>query len=107
MQHGRRVVVTGMGITCPIGNSVEESWHSARNGIGGIDYIKNWSPEKLTVKFGGEVKNFDVDEIFGRRNARRLDRVTQLSLHASESMVSQFSLVYHSARSYKMRVVAF
>jgi 3-oxoacyl-[acyl-carrier-protein] synthase II len=84
VQYGRRVVITGLGITCPIGNSLQEAWQNAKNGVSGIDYIQRWDTGKITVKFGGEVKNFDPAEIFGKRDERRLDRVTQLALYAAD-----------------------
>lgn len=84
MQYGRRVVVTGMGIICPIGNNVNEAWTNARNGVNGIDYLQRWSPDEIFTQFAGEVKNFDGAEYFGRREERRLDRVTQLALVATE-----------------------
>ena len=84
MQYGRRVVVTGMGVICPIGNNVEEVWTNARNGVNGIDYLQRWQPDDIFTKFAGEVKNFDGEEYFGKREERRLDRVTQLALVATQ-----------------------
>ncbi len=90
---GRRVVVTGMGIICPIGNSVEESWDSAKNGKSGITRITQWDANNLGVKIGGEIKNFDPVEYFGRREIRRMDRTTQLAMYASKQALESSGLV--------------
>ncbi len=90
---GRRVVVTGMGIICPIGNSVEESWDSAKNGKSGITRITQWDASNLGVKIGGEIKNFDPIEYFGRREVRRMDRTTQLAMYASKQALESSGLV--------------
>lgn len=79
----RRIVVTGMGIICPTGNSPDEAWGNAAAGKTGIGYIQRFDTSHLENHFGGEVKNFDPNEVLGRREARRTDRVTQLGLYAA------------------------
>lgn len=81
---GRRVVVTSMGIICPIGNSVEECWENAKNGVSGITHITQFDASTVGVKIGGEVKNFDPIEIFGKREVRRMDKTTQLAMYATK-----------------------
>ena len=88
----RRVVITGMGMICPIGNTVEESWQNAANGIGGIATIKRVNTDALEVHIGGEVKNFDAKALFGHREARRMDRVTQLALAAAQQALTHSRL---------------
>lgn len=105
MQYGRRVVVTGMGIICPIGHSVEEAWTNARNGVNGIDFIQRWDTDDLTVKFGGEVRNFDPGEIFGKRDARRMDRVTQLAMFATQQALDDAELDLSSMNPYDIGVL--
>ncbi len=105
MQYGRRVVVTGMGIICPIGNSVEEAWTNAKNGVNGVDFIERWDTDGLTVKFGGEVRNFDPGEIFGKRDARRMDRVTQLAMFATQQALDDAELDLSSMDPYDIGVL--
>ncbi len=88
----RRVVVTGMGILSPIGNTVEEAWNSAANGISGIDYLTLFDTSDLPVIFGGEVRNFDGVELFGRREARRMDRFTQFACEATRQAIEDAGL---------------
>jgi hypothetical protein len=52
----RRVVITGMGILSPIGNSIADAWQHASNGISGIDLITRFDTTDLPVTFGGEVR---------------------------------------------------
>ncbi len=88
----RRVVVTGMGALCPVGNSVEESWNNAAAGKSGIDYITLFEPDIISTKVAGEVKNFDSEAIFGRREARRTDRVQQFSLEVARQALEDSGL---------------
>ncbi|MBZ0284937.1 MAG: beta-ketoacyl-ACP synthase II [Anaerolineae bacterium] len=88
----RRVVVTGMGIICPTGNSVEEAWANAAAGITGIQTISRFDTSHLENHFGGEVKNFDPNESLGRREARRTDRVTQLGIYAAKQAMEDSGL---------------
>ena len=88
----RRVVVTGMGIICPTGNDVKEAWENAAAGKTGIDTIKRFDTSHLDNHFGGEVKNFDPNEVLGRREARRTDRVTQLGLVAADQAIEDSGL---------------
>jgi 3-oxoacyl-[acyl-carrier-protein] synthase II len=73
-----------MGILCPTGNTVEEAWANAAAGKTGIRTIERFDTSHLENHFGGEVKNFDPNEVLGRREARRTDRVTQLGLVAAQ-----------------------
>ncbi|NOG64744.1 MAG: beta-ketoacyl-ACP synthase II [Chloroflexi bacterium] len=100
MVKGRRVVVTGMGIICPIGNSVEESWESAKNGKSGITHISQWDASNIGVKIGGEIKNFDPVEYFGKREIRRMDRTTQLAMYASKQALDSSGLVVTDENRY-------
>ncbi len=88
----RRVVVTGIGIICPTGNTVEEAWGNAAAGKTGIGTITRFDTSHLENHFGGEVKGFDPNEYLGRREARRTDRVTQLALYAAEKAMTDSGL---------------
>jgi 3-oxoacyl-[acyl-carrier-protein] synthase II len=100
-----RVVVTGMGIICPTGNSVEEAWRNAANGVTGIRVIERFDTTDLEQHFGGEVKNFDPEEFLGRREARRTDRVTQLALYAARFCMEDAGLDITEENRYDIGVV--
>ena len=56
----RRVVVTGLGMLSPLGNSVEDTWSRLIAGQSGIDYITRFDTEQFSVKIGGELKELDT-----------------------------------------------
>ncbi len=101
----RRVVVTGMGIFSPIGNSVEEAWQNAANGVSGIGPIQRFDTTDLPVTFGGEVRNFDPVEMFGRREARRMDRLTHLAMAAAQQAIEDSGITITDDNRYEAGVL--
>ena len=79
----RRVVVTGMGVITPIGNNVEEYWKGLQEGKCGIDTITTFDTSDFKVKLAGEVKNYNPEEYFDKRSARRLDKFAQFAMIAA------------------------
>ena len=69
----RRVVITGMGIISPVGNSVEESWSNILAGKSGINSLTNLETEGQAVKFGGSVKNFEITDYLKPKDAKKMD----------------------------------
>jgi 3-oxoacyl-[acyl-carrier-protein] synthase II len=69
----RRVVLTGLGIVCPIGNTVREAWDNALAGRPGITRITRFDPSRLASQIAGEVKGFDVAPYLGAKEVRRMD----------------------------------
>jgi 3-oxoacyl-[acyl-carrier-protein] synthase II len=69
----RRVVVTGLGAVCPIGNTVAEAWENALAGKSGIARITRFDPSRLSSQIAGEVKGFDVAPYMSPKEARRMD----------------------------------
>ena len=78
----RRVVITGMGLITPIGNTVEETWASALEGRSGGNLIEHFDTSDFGVKIGANVKNFDVEQYLDRKEARRIDVFIQLGIAA-------------------------
>lgn len=87
-----RVVVTGMGIVSPIGNDVSETWEHLSTGTSGIDNITLIDTSELANHIAGEVKNFDAEDLLGRKSARRTDRVSQLAIAASKQALEDSEL---------------
>lgn len=79
----KRVVVTGLGALSPLGNSVRDTWDAILEGRSGIGPITHFDPSELITRFAGEVKGFDPAAELGHKLARRLDRVTQLTVVAT------------------------
>ncbi len=88
-----RIVITGMGIVCPTGNTVAEAWSNTAAGKSGIGRVTLFDPSMIETTFVGEVKNFDPVELLGRREARRTDRVTQFALVAAQQALEDSGLV--------------
>lgn len=88
----RRVVVTGMGILSPTGNSVQEAWENIAAGKTGIGPIARFDTTELDNHFGGEVRDFDPTGILGRRETRRTDRSAQMALCAAEQALRDSGL---------------
>jgi len=69
----RRVVITGLGIVCPVGNTIAEAWRNILNGTSGIASLENIDTEGQAVTFGGSVKNFDVTEYLSPKEVKKMD----------------------------------
>lgn len=69
----RRVVITGMGIVSPVGNTVEESWSNILAGKSGINALTNIETEGQSVTFGGSVKNFEITDYLKPKDAKKMD----------------------------------
>jgi 3-oxoacyl-[acyl-carrier-protein] synthase II len=80
----RRVVVTGLGVVSPLGNSVAETWEGLVAGRSGAGPIRRFDPSNLEVRFGCEVKNFDPLKFIDKKEARRFDQFLQYAIAAAE-----------------------
>ncbi|WP_419872699.1 beta-ketoacyl-ACP synthase II [Candidatus Pristimantibacillus sp. PTI5] len=87
-----RVVITGMGVISPLGNNVEQFWDGLVNGRSGISSIDSFDTSKHKSKIGGLVRDFDAEALFGRKEARRLDRFSQFAVAAAEQALGDASL---------------
>lgn len=88
----RRVVVTGIGILCPVGLDVSSTWEALITGKSGIDYITLFDSEPFATKFAGEIKGFDPADYVSRKDARHMDRFVQLAVAASLQAVKQSAI---------------
>ena len=70
----RRVVVTGLGIISPVGNTVPEAWQNVLAGKSGITRVSRFDPSRLACQIAGEVKGFEVTQYLSAKEARRMDR---------------------------------
>jgi 3-oxoacyl-[acyl-carrier-protein] synthase II len=100
----RRVVITGMGTINPLGLDVETTWKAMSAGICGIAPITQFDASEHATKFAGEVKGFDPIGLFGKKEARRLDRVMQLALAASMQAIDDAKLIHDGLNKDKVGV---
>jgi 3-oxoacyl-[acyl-carrier-protein] synthase II len=83
----KRVVVTGLGAITPVGNNVETTWKSLMNGVSGAGPITLFDTTNFKTKFACEVKGFDPNNYFDRKESRKLDRYAQLAMVAAKESV--------------------
>ena len=86
--QSKRIVVTGIGALTPIGNTLDAYWESLLNGVSGADMITQFDASKFKTRFACEIKGFDATEHMDRKEARKLDRFSQIALVASDQAVA-------------------
>jgi 3-oxoacyl-[acyl-carrier-protein] synthase II len=89
----RRVVVTGVGLVTPVGNTVEATWSALMQGRSGVDYIKKFDTEKFPVRFAAEVKNFDPLDFIEKKEARKMGSFIHYAIAASDEAMRDSNLV--------------
>ncbi|MEI7588053.1 MAG: beta-ketoacyl-ACP synthase II [Chitinophagia bacterium] len=85
--YSKRIVVTGIGALTPIGNNLDAYWESLINGVSGSDMITQFDASKFKTRFACEIKGFDAEAHMERKEARKLDRFSQIALVASDQAV--------------------
>ncbi|APJ04778.1 beta-ketoacyl-ACP synthase II [Silvanigrella aquatica] len=80
----KRVVVTGLGIVCPVGNSLEECWENVIAGKSGVGKLTSFEPPENCVQIAAEVKNFEPTKFMNEKEAKRNQRFVQLAVAASK-----------------------
>ena len=90
--NGSRVFVTGVGVISPIGNEAEEFWTHLVAGKSGAGPITRFDASKFETRFACEVKNFSLDGLHDRKDARRMDRFTQFAVAASREAMQNANL---------------
>jgi len=88
----KRVVITGLGCICPVGNNVKETWEALLAGRSGAGLITLFDASKHKTRFAAEVKGFDAVALFGPREARKMDRFTQFASVATREALEQADL---------------
>ncbi len=85
----RRVVITGMGVVTPVGNSIDTFWRNLVHGVSGVRRIESFDVSQYDCKIGGEVRDFDPAPFFNNsKDLRRTDRYTQLMMAAAKMAVT-------------------
>ena len=79
----RRVVITGLGALTPIGNSAKDFWEGIKEGKCGIDKITKFDTTTFKVKLAAELKDYDPENYFDKREAKRLDKFSQYAIVAA------------------------
>ena len=101
----KRVVVTGLGALTPIGNTVEEYWEGLKNGQSGSAPITYYDTEKFKVKFACELKGYDPQNFFDRKEVRKLDRFSQYAMVSSDEAIKDSGLDLDAIDKFRVGVV--
>lgn len=88
----RRVVITGMGIVSPIGNTVDDVWTNVQNNVCGIGHITHFDPTDFRAKLAGEVKDLNIEQYFTKRDLKFNDRFTQMARIAGKQAYANSGL---------------
>jgi 3-oxoacyl-[acyl-carrier-protein] synthase II len=83
----KRVVVTGLGALTPLGNNLNDYWNGLINGVSGADMITKFDASKFKTRFACEVKGFDPNDHFDRKEGRKLDGFSQYALVVADEAV--------------------
>jgi len=89
----KRVVITGMGVLAPNGNSISEYWDALINGKSGIDLIKSFDASDFAVKIAGELKNFKAEDHLEHREIRKLDPFSIFTLVTAQEAITAAGLM--------------
>jgi 3-oxoacyl-[acyl-carrier-protein] synthase II len=103
--YNRRIVVTGLGVVCPIGNDVETAWSNLVAGVSGIGQITRFDPTPYEHKAGGEVHDFDVTQYMNFKDARRTETTVHFAVAAAKQAVADSGLEINDANRYDVGVV--
>jgi 3-oxoacyl-[acyl-carrier-protein] synthase II len=95
----RRIVVTGLGLVTPVGNTVDESWGNVLAGRSGIANLTRFDPANLSVRFAGEVKGLKIDDYIPAKEARHMDAFIHFGIAAALQAVRDAGLAEGAALS--------
>lgn len=88
----RRVVVTGLGLITPVGNTVESTWSALMEGRNGVGYIKKFDTEKFSVKIAAEVQDFDPLKFIAKKEARKMGAFIHYAIAAATEAIADSGL---------------
>ncbi len=106
MTNERRVVVTGMGVTTPLGNDTTTFWNNIKQGVSGVDRITAFDTTNYSCKIGAEVRDFQPAKYFKNpKEVRRTDRYTQLAMAASKMAYEEAGLTLDGIDTVRFGVI--
>ncbi len=101
----KRVVITGLGALTPVGNNVCDTWQAVCNGVSGADLITHFDPSHYKTKIACELKGFNLDDHFDRKEARRMDAYTQYGMVAAREAVKDSGLLQSNINRHRVGVI--
>ena len=101
----RRVVVTGLGITSPLGTGLEKNWDALTNGRSGIAPISHFDATDFPVKFAGEVRDLNLDDFVDKKEARKMDLFIHYAVAAANMALHDSGLEINEENAERVGVV--
>lgn len=101
----KRVVITGLGAITPIGKTVEEFWKGIRQGVCGIDEITHFDTSDFKVKLAAEIKDYDPENYFDKKQAKRLDEFSQYAIIATKEAMKTSGITEENTNMEKVGVI--
>lgn len=101
----RRVVITGLGVTSPLGTGLEKNWDALCNGRSGIGPITRFDASDFAVKFAGEVTDFPTEEFIDKKEARKMDLFIHYAVGAADMAVADSGLEINDDNAERVGVV--
>lgn len=87
MMQGRRVVITGLGILCPLGNDINSTWENIKSGSSGASNITKFDASNFSTRFAAELKDYDSVSGLSEKEARRIDPFVQYAITATDQAI--------------------
>lgn len=100
----RRVVVTGMGIVSPVGNSLVTAWHNIINGVSGIGPITHFDTSDFSAKIAGEIKDFEITDYLSVKDAKKMDPFIHYAMAAGIDAIEDSGLEVTDANAERIGV---
>jgi 3-oxoacyl-[acyl-carrier-protein] synthase II len=101
----RRVVVTGLGIISPVGNTVSDAWRNVCEGVSGIGPLDTFDSSALTTQIAGLIRDFDVTRYFEQKEARKVDPFMHYGIAAARQAISESGLEVRESEAHRIGVM--
>ena len=100
----RRVVVTGIGIVSPVGNSLDIAWNNIKEGVSGIDLLTHFDATDFACKIAGEVKDFEIEKYLKKKDARKMDPFIHYGVAAGVDAINDAGLEINDSNAERIGV---
>ena len=102
---GRRVVITGLGLISPTGNSVATGWRNVRDGVSGISVVDSFDTTEFSTKIGGVIKDFDVTDYMSKKESRKSDKFIHYGVAACTEAFEDSGLEVAESNAHRFGVI--
>lgn len=104
MSNKRRVVITGLGIICPVGLGIAEAWRNILAGKSGIGHIEHFDVSAFSTRIGGSIRGFDVTEHIPAKEARKMDIFIHYGIAAANQAIADAGLEVNEDNAHRIGV---